>query len=116
MHLSPIKEFEACLAGGRVNINLSNIISNTNLMYTVLLFIILGIFTGFLFRNQKITFINKVITVLIWLLLFLLGAEVGLNDQVVTNFHVLGFEAFLIALFATFGSVIGAWLLWRKVK
>ncbi|MBP6611664.1 MAG: LysO family transporter [Paludibacter sp.] len=83
-------------------------------MYTVLLFIVGGIATGFLFRKKKIGFINHVITALIWLLLFVLGIEVGLNDHVVKQFHLLGLEAFLIALFATAGSVIGAWLLWRK--
>ncbi len=83
-------------------------------MYTVLLFIIGGMATGFLFRKKKIGFINHVITALIWLLLFVLGIEVGLNDHVVKQFHLLGLEAFLIALFATTGSVIGAWLLWRK--
>lgn len=85
-------------------------------MYTVLFFIIIGIATGYLFRNQKLDFVNKIITVLIWLLLFLLGAEVGLNEHIVQNFHILGFEAFLIAFFATLGSVIGAWLLGRKTK
>lgn len=83
-------------------------------MYTVLLFIVGGIATGFLFRKKKISVINHLITALIWLLLFVLGIEVGLNDHVVKQFHLLGLEAFLIALFATTGSVIGAWLLWRK--
>ena len=83
-------------------------------MYTVLFFIVAGIVTGYLFRKQKIGFINRLITLLIWLLLFILGVEVGVNEDVVRKFHLLGFEAFLIALFATLGSVIGAWILWRR--
>lgn len=83
-------------------------------MFLVLLFILAGITTGFLFRKRKIQFINHLITALIWLLLFVLGIEVGMNEHVVKQFHILGFEAFLIALFATTGSVIGAWWLWRK--
>lgn len=83
-------------------------------MYTVLFFIVAGIVTGYLLRKQKIRFINRLITLLIWLLLFILGVEVGVNEQVVRKFHLLGFDAFIIALFATLGSVIGAWILWRK--
>ncbi len=83
-------------------------------MYLVLLFILAGMIAGFLFRKKKIRFTNHLITALIWLLLLVLGIEVGLNDQVVKQFHMLGLEAFLIALFATTGSVFGAWLLWRK--
>lgn len=46
----------------------------------------------------------------------MLGVEVGVNENVVKKFHLLGYEAFLIAFFATLGSVIGAWILWRKMK
>jgi uncharacterized membrane protein YbjE (DUF340 family) len=80
-------------------------------MYTVLFFILTGIGTGYLFRKRKISFVNQLITMLIWLLLFILGVEVGVNENVVKKFHLLGYEAFLIAFFATLGSVIGAWIL-----
>jgi len=83
-------------------------------MYTVLFFIITGIAAGYLFRKRKVRFINQLILLLIWLLLFILGLEVGMNENVVRKFHLLGFEAFAIAFFATLGSVIGAWILWRK--
>ena len=36
---------------------------------------------GFLLRKQKLSGIHKVITVLIWLLLFLLGIDVGGNQK-----------------------------------
>ncbi len=83
-------------------------------MYTVLFFIIAGITTGYFFRRQKISFINRLITLLVWLLLFILGLEVGINENVIRKFHLLGFEAFLIAFFSTLGSVVGAWFIWRK--
>ena len=82
-------------------------------MFIVLLFMFAGIITGYLFRKWKIQLINGIILTLIWLLLFLLGVEVGVNDNVVKNFANLGFEAMLIAVFATLGSIIGAWLLWK---
>ena len=82
-------------------------------MFIVLLFMFAGIVTGYLLRKWKFTFVNRVILTLIWLLLFLLGVEVGVNENVVRNFANLGFEAMLIAVFATLGSITGAWLLWR---
>lgn len=83
-------------------------------MYIVLFFIILGILSGYLLRRFKLKFIQHLITILIWLLLFALGIEVGLNENIVSKFHLLGFEAFVIALFATAGSVLGAWWLEKK--
>ena len=80
-------------------------------MFIVILFMMAGILTGFLFRKHKFRFINVIILTLIWLLLFLLGVEVGLNEQVITQFPKLGFEALLIAAFATLGSIIGARIL-----
>jgi len=80
-------------------------------MYIVLFFIVTGIATGYLFRRQKLRFVSQLITALIWLLLFILGVEVGVNENVVRKFHLLGMEAFLIAFFATLGSVLGAWML-----
>lgn len=85
-------------------------------MFVVLLIMFAGIISGYLFRKIKITFINQIIITLIWLLLFLLGLEVGVNDNVVRNFASLGFEALLVAAFGTLGSVVGAWLLWLNMK
>ena len=85
-------------------------------MYIVLLFMFAGIITGFLFRKRKFRFINGLILTLIWVLLFLLGLEVGMNDTVVRKFASLGLEAAVIAVAATFGSVIGAKLLWASIK
>lgn len=85
-------------------------------MFIVLLFMFAGIGTGYLLRKWKFTFVNRLILTLIWLLLFLLGVEVGVNENVVKNFANLGFEAMLIAVFATLGSITGAWLLWLNIS
>lgn len=85
-------------------------------MFIVLLFMFAGIVTGYLLRKWKFTFVNRLILTLIWLLLFLLGVEVGVNENVVKNFANLGFEAMLIAVFATLGSITGAWLLWLNIS
>jgi uncharacterized membrane protein YbjE (DUF340 family) len=75
-----------------------------------------GIAVGYLLRSKKIRFIHWVVTTLIWLLLFLLGLEVGANETIVRQFGTLGFEAFLLAAGATLGSVVFAWMLWLAVR
>lgn len=85
-------------------------------MFTVLSFMFAGIAVGYLLRSKKIRFIHWVITTLIWLLLFLLGLEVGANETIVRQFGKLGFEAFLLAGAATLGSVVFAWILWLAVR
>ena len=45
-------------------------------MFTIIGLMLTGMLLGFLLRKQKLSGIHKVITVLIWLLLFLLGIDV----------------------------------------
>ena len=71
-----------------------------------------GMAIGFLLRRQEFSWINKVITSLIWVLLFLLGVEVGGNRQIVEGLATLGVEAFTITLACVLGSCIFAWGLW----
>jgi len=85
-------------------------------MFNVLLFMFAGIASGNLFRKRKIRFINELILTLIWALLFLLGLEVGVNDEVVRKFASLGIEAAVIAIAATLGSVVAAKLLWKSFQ
>jgi uncharacterized membrane protein YbjE (DUF340 family) len=73
-----------------------------------------GITVGYLFRNRNIRYQNEIILTLIWVLLFLLGVEVGMNESVVSKFASIGLEAAVIAVAATLGSVVGAKLLWGK--
>ena len=51
-------------------------------MFTVIGLMLGGMAIGFLLRRQEFSWINKVITSLIWVLLFLLGVEVGGNRQI----------------------------------
>lgn len=74
-----------------------------------------GIGTGYLLRNQKMSFIGRIITALIWVLLFLLGIEVGSNPSIVNGLQTLGLEAIVLTLGGSIGSAIFAWALWRYV-
>lgn len=85
-------------------------------MFVVISFMLAGIAVGYLLRHWKLRFIHGLILTLIWLLLFLLGLEVGTNETVVRQFGNLGFEALILASAATLGSVLAAWLLWVSFK
>ena len=83
-------------------------------MFIVIGFMLAGILAGYLLRPKKIRFLQGFIIVLVWILLFLLGLEIGSNKDVISQFGKLGLEAFLIAATGTLGSIVLAKLLWGK--
>ncbi len=82
-------------------------------MFVVIGFMLSGVFLGFLFRKTKINWIQKIITLFIWLLLFLLGIEAGSNESVVTGLGTIGMEALIITTAAMLGSSLLALALWK---
>lgn len=85
-------------------------------MFVIIACMLAGVAIGYLLRRHKIRFIHKLILVLIWILLFSLGLEIGVNETVVYRFGTLGLEALLLAVGGTLGSVLAAWLLWLAVR
>ena len=75
-----------------------------------------GVLFGYLIRDKKIQFTHKIITVLVWLLLLLLGIEVGANKEIINNLHTIGLEAIYITIGAVGGSVLASWALWRIIN
>jgi Membrane protein of unknown function (DUF340). len=75
-----------------------------------------GMFVGFLLRNKRLKWIHKIITALIWILLFLLGIDVGSNESIIKGLPTIGVEALIITLAAVIGSVLGAWALWYFIN
>ena len=85
-------------------------------MFTVIAIMSLGILFGYLIRHKNIRgIISGATTALIWLLLFVLGIEVGHNRQVIESLGTLGFEALFIAIISLIGSCIAAWILWKYI-
>lgn len=74
-----------------------------------------GIITGRLLRKRNNGYLPKLITVLIWVLLFLLGVEVGGNETIVSEFSFLGFQAFILTIAGLAGSIFLSWILWRII-
>ena len=100
-------------------------------MFTIIGIMLTGMLTGYLLRNKKLSWIHRIITLLIWLLLFLLGidinvifiavqfvllfqlgTDVGGNQAIIRGLHSIGLEAFIITLAAVAGSTLAAWVLW----
>ena len=74
-----------------------------------------GMLLGYLLRKRDLKKIHQIITLLIWLLLFILGIEVGSNEQIIKGLHTIGLEAVILTLGGTLGSVIAAWALGRAL-
>jgi len=85
-------------------------------MLTVVGLMLAGVLTGYLLRNRNMKWISRVVMVLIWVLLFLLGTDVGANENIISGLHTIGMEALLITFFALAGSLLGAWGLWRWIN
>lgn len=85
-------------------------------MFTIITIMLSGMLTGYLLRRILFGRLGRVITALIWTLLFLLGLEVGSNERIVSGLATLGMEALLITWAGTLGSVLAAWGLWRYTQ
>ena len=84
-------------------------------MFPILGLMLTGMLLGYLLRKRDLKKIHQIITLLIWLLLFILGIEVGSNEQIIKGLHTIGLEAVILTLGGTLGSIIAAWALWRAL-
>ena len=78
-------------------------------MFIIIGIMLTGMLLGFLLRNKRLSWIHKIITLV---LLFLLGIDVGGNEAIIKGLHTLGLEALIITLAAVTGSILCAWGLW----
>ena len=72
-----------------------------------------GIGLGWLLRRRRLPLLGKVTNFFIWVLLFLLGVEVGGDERIVNGIASLGLEAAVIAAAGVAGSSVIALLLWK---
>ncbi len=84
-------------------------------MITVLAIMTVGIIIGFFIHNKtKLIKINdKLTSWAIYLLLFLLGISVGLNDKIINNIHSIGLQAIVITIGSLLGSLICAYITYK---
>lgn len=81
-------------------------------MLNVLLFLLGGLFLGWLSRNRKgvLTVVEQMVTITIYILLFTLGLKAGGDTKITSQLHTLGFRALLISIFAVSGSIFVTWV------
>lgn len=82
-------------------------------MLLIFAVILSGILTGRLLAGRQLGFVSRLIVVIIWVLLFLLGVEVGSDPAVVAGMATLGVAALVIVCFCLAGSIAASWGLWR---
>ena len=56
-------------------------------MFTIIGIMLTGMLLGYLLRSKRLTWIHKVITLLIWLLLFLLGIDAEKLHAIMHGIH-----------------------------
>lgn len=83
---------------------------------TIISLMLTGVLLGYMARRKNLRFIQRIITVLIWILLFLLGTEVGHNKAIINGLHTIGLEAVIITLAGVAGSVLCSWGLWIYIN
>lgn len=86
-------------------------------MIEVLVLFGIGILIGWGIRNRPniIKLNDKLVTWAIFLLLFLLGINVGTNEKIINNLSTIGVQSLLLTLAAMVGSVILAFLLYKFI-
>jgi len=79
-------------------------------MVWIVFFFLVGIGLGSILGSKKglMRRVSQCSEVLVFVLLFVLGAAIGSNVQIMSNIWSLGWEGFLLALGAIAGSLIGA--------
>lgn len=85
-------------------------------MLKVVAIMLSGMAVGFLLRKRRLRVVPHAVTVLIWLLLFFLGVEVGENPQVINGIRDLGLEALWLSLTGIAGTILLSWALWRWTR
>lgn len=83
---------------------------------TIISLMLTGVLLGYAARRKNLRFIQRIITILIWILLFLLGTEVGHNKAIINGLHTIGLEALVITLAGVTGSILASWGLWIYIN
>lgn len=74
-----------------------------------------GVILGFLLQNQSklLKLIDPAINISIYMLLFLLGISVGINETIINNLGTLGVTALLLMFGGVTGSIILSYFVYR---
>ncbi len=82
-------------------------------MYVALGFMFLGMIVGRFLRNTIKFSLSGFIMFVICLLLFVLGIELGFNDELISKFAQIGAAAIIISVMGVVGSCIAAMVFFK---
>jgi len=84
-------------------------------MIEILIIMFAGVILGFILRKQKyiIMLVDKLTSISIYLLLFLLGLGVGNNELIINQFSQVGINAILLAFAGISGSVLLSYFVYK---
>ena len=85
-------------------------------MITILLFLWCGVAAGYLLRRHPVRGMGRWVGVQVWVLLFLMGIEVGSNPEVVRGMARIGTEALVLTLATAATCAGGAALGWAYLR
>lgn len=79
-------------------------------MFNVLALLLLGIASGYDFRNAGLLKnIDKGVSATVMLMLFVFGVTIGTNGELTRNLGRYGVHALILALFGTAGSLLASY-------
>ncbi len=83
-------------------------------MLTVVIIMMAGMLIGYSIKNRKklIKSVDSIISWLIYLLLFVLGASVGFNKVILNNIDAILLKVILLTVGAVAGSVIVSYFIY----
>ncbi|MFR9533961.1 MAG: LysO family transporter [Rikenellaceae bacterium] len=85
-------------------------------MFVVLAIVVLGVIIGTQIQFPKApAFFSKLLNIIVYVLLLVMGIVVGGNERIVNNLSTIGLQAFIITLGTVFGSMIVAALIYKKI-
>ena len=85
-------------------------------MLKILLILWGSVCIGFMLRRWPQAWVSKLLTLSVWLMLFVIGIEVGGNEVLVSSLALLGAESFTLTLITTLCCSLGALWLWRATQ
>lgn len=85
-------------------------------MFTVIIIMLCGVLVGRVAGMRCRPAVSRVVTALIWILLFMLGVEVGADRRITGNVLTLGLDALAVAACSVVGCVLFSWVMWRMVR
>ena len=85
-------------------------------MLVIIASLLAGYIIGYLTRRHLVKKTPAIINALIWLLLLLMGWEVGSTPNLAESLSTLGEEALILTIASVTGGIAASYLLWKVIN